>query len=124
MYPQLFETVVADASVQVIFGTTPTRVYPVEAPPGAEYPYAVFKTIFGTPENSLNDIPDIDQWVVQVEVFSDSIGDLRSAAKKLRDALEPVSHITSWSGEERDFKTKAFVYSFTVEFWTNRENVS
>jgi hypothetical protein len=124
MFPPLFETVVADADVQSIFGTTPTKVYPVEAPPGVQYPYAVFRTIFGAPENNLGDVPDIDQWVVQVEVYSDSITELRDATESLRDALEPTAHVTAWNGEERDFLTKAFKYSFTVEFWTPRDSAS
>lgn len=124
MYPPFFETVVADAGVQGIFGSAPTRVFPIEAPPGVQYPYSVFTTIFGAPENNLGQTPDIDQWVVQVEVYADSIADLRSAGEALRDALEEVAHITTWNGEERDFRTKAFLYSFTVEFWTNREITS
>jgi hypothetical protein len=124
MYPPLFETVAADTGVQAQFGTAPTRVYPIEAPPGADYPYAVFKTIFGAPENNLSHVPDIDQWVVQVDVYAETISALRSAAESLRDALESVAHITAWNGEERDFRTKAFNYSFTVEFWENRDAVS
>lgn len=120
MHPPLFEIIVADAGVQSIFGTAPTKVYPVEAPPGVQYPYAIFKTIFGAPENSLGDVPDIDNWVVQVEVFDDDIPGLRAGAEALRDALEPEAHVTAWNGEERDFRTKAWKYSFTVEFWSSR----
>lgn len=124
MYPPLFEIAVADAGVLSEFGTSPTRIYTVEAEPGAQYPYAVAKTIFGAPENNLGDVPDIDNWVVQVEVFAKTIPQLRSAAEALRDALEPSAHITAWSGESRDFLTRAFKYSFTVEFWSNRDPVS
>lgn len=124
MYPPFFETIVADAAVQSAFGTTPTRVYPIEAPPGVEYPYAVFRTIFGAPENNMSHVPDIDQWVVQVDVYDDTIPGLRFAGEQLRDALESAAHITAWNGEERDFRTKAFKYSFTVEFWENRDAVS
>jgi hypothetical protein len=120
MFAPFFEIVAVNASVQSIFGTAPTRIYPIEAEPGAQYPYAVFSTIFGSPENNISEVPDIDQWIVQVDVFDDNISGLRDAAESLRNVLEPVSHITGWTGEERDYKTKAYKYSFTVEFWEKR----
>lgn len=121
MYPALFEIVVANTTVKEVFGESPTKVYPIEAPPGTQYPYATFRTLFGTPENNLGHVPDIDNWAVQVDVYDTSIEGLRYSAGVLRDALEQNAHITAWNGEERDFITKAFKYSFTIEFWENRD---
>lgn len=124
MTPPLFELLVADAGITAVFGTLPTRIYPIEAPGNVSKPYAVFQTIFGSPENNLNERPNIDFWSIQIDVFSDDIGQLRDAAEAMRDALELHAHITSWDGDSRDFATKLFKYSFTVEFWHNREPFS
>lgn len=89
------------------------------------YPYAVWRYSFGAPENYLTNTPDIDSMTLQVNVYAaatDTQGanKVRQIAQALRDAIEPVAHITAWRGESRDVETKSYVYSFDVDFWTNR----
>lgn len=93
------------------------------APQAPTYPYAVWRQIGGQPENYLGDLPDIDNYVVQIDVYAKDVQSAqiaRNVAKALRDALEPVSHITRWGGESRDPETKSYVITFDVDFWTPR----
>ena len=43
-------------------------------------------------------------------------------AETLRDAVEPVAHVTSWRGEGREAETNHYRLSFDVEWWVNREH--
>lgn len=128
MNPPFFQIVNVPA-VQAIFGAKPLRVWTFgEAPEKETRPYAVFQTIAGTPENYINQVPDVDSWTVQVDVYSeavegkqaDAIALVTNGARVLRDALEPVAHITSWRGCSREAGTRLYRYSFDVAFVTDR----
>lgn len=94
-----------------------------QAPQNPIYPYAVWRLVGGQPDNFLGEIPDTDNYSVQIDIYSkDTQGanPARSVAKALRDALEPVSYITRWGGESRDPETKSYTVTFDVDFWTPR----
>jgi hypothetical protein len=121
MYPPLFSIVAADGTVQSVFGSNPVRVLPFgSADEKTPLPYAVWQTVGGSPENYLGDIPDIDSFLVQVDVYSKSISASRSGAEALRDALEPHAHVVSGSRESKDQITGNFRYSFDINFITSR----
>jgi hypothetical protein len=125
MFPPLFATLFASAPVKAIFGSAPLRVYafgdaPAKGAPGYLVPYAVFQTVFGNPENYLNQTPDLDRWGVQVDVYALTLTAARNGAEAIRNALEPVAYVTAWNGELRDTDTQLFRYSFDVSFQTPR----
>ena len=90
------------------------------APQGVQRPYGVWQRIFGSPENYLGDTPDMDSFTVQIDVYASSADSARTVAAALRDAIEPVAHITSWLGESVDPDTKNNRFSFQADFWTPR----
>ncbi|MCY1313369.1 hypothetical protein D9M70_638860 [compost metagenome] len=57
---------------------------------------------------------------MQIDIYADSAASARTAAKTLRDAIEPHAHITRWGGESRDPETKNYRVSFDVDWWTPR----
>lgn len=121
MYPAIFEACHLDSQAQNIFGTSPFRFYPFgEAPPDVAKPYAVFQTVSGSPENCLDSVPDMDNFIIQVDVYDTTGSGVRSAAEALRDAIEPVAHITGWNPEGRDPITFNYRYRFTVDWWQPR----
>jgi len=121
MYPPLFSIVAADGTVQSLFGTSPVRVLPLgSADEKTPLPYAVWQTVGGSPENYLGNVPDIDSFLVQVDVYSKAASTARSGAEALRNALEPYAHIDSWRGESKDQTTGNFRYSFDINFLTAR----
>lgn len=121
MYPPIFSVCSADATVKAQLGSNPVRLYPFgEAPQGTTKPYAVWQTIGGSPENYLGTLPDVDSYALQVDVYAPTATAARTAAMALRDAIEPVAHITRWSGEGRDDGTKNYRFSFDVDWWLNR----
>jgi len=132
MYPPLFSTLFASSSVKAIFGSAPLRAYtfgnaPAKGAVGYATPYVVFQTVGGSPENYLNQTPDLDQWNVQIDVYADNTGaggngttNARNGAQAIRNALEPVAYVVGWNGEFRDSETQLFRYSFDVSFQTPR----
>lgn len=125
MYPPIFEVVAADSDVQTNLGVSPTRFYPFgEAPQGVSTPYAVWQFVTGSPENYLNQVPDLDSMSIQVDVFADTASDARDVAQALRDAIEPHAHIISWRGEQREEDTRSYRVSFDVDWLVSRETVS
>lgn len=127
MFPPLFETLNASSAVKAVLGSNPLRVYPFGmAPQNPTLPYAVFQTVAGSPENRLDCVPDMDGFVVQIDVYGDGgegkkgATQARNAAKAIRDAIEPVAYVTAWRGEDRDRDTFNYRFSFDVSFLTSR----
>ena len=120
MNPPIFAIIKADGDVTALLGTDPVRFFPFgQAPDDAEMPYAVWQTISGAPENHLSGVPNIDSWMVQVDVYAEKGSTARTVAEALRDALEPAAYITAWRGETKE-DDNIFRYSFDVDFLTAR----
>jgi hypothetical protein len=127
MTPPIFAAVdVAPVRALLKSGNGPLRFYAWGmAPQNVTYPYAVWRFAGGLPENYLGDVPDIDSFSLQIDVYAADVQGQRSemtrrVAEALRDAIEPVAHITAWRGESRDPDTKSYRFTFDVDFWTPR----
>lgn len=125
MYPPIFQTVDVPA-VQALLktGTGPLRFYPFgKAPQKVECPYAVWQLRSGSPENLLNQTPDIDQVLTQIDVYvtpEQGYAILRPIVNALRDAIEPAAHITTWIGDDVDPDTKNLRFTFLADWWVPR----
>lgn len=122
MYPPIYEAVNIPAVRAVLkTGTGPLRLYLFgKADQNTPKPYAVWQTAYGSPENYLNQVPDVDSFGVQVDVYADNAASARTVAQALRDAIEPHAHITSWRGDSIDPDTKNFRFGFDCDWIVNR----
>lgn len=123
MFPPLFPAVAASAPCVALLkaGTGSVRFYQFGlAPQNVVKPYAVWQRIFGAPENYLGQMPDIDSFTLQIDAYASSADQVRTVAAALRDALEPVGHITNWLGESVDPATGNYRFSFSMDVWTER----
>ena len=122
MYPPIFPIVAASSAAKALIGSNPVRFYQFgfndTQPP--QKPYAVWQRVGGSPENYVDKVPDIDSFSVQIDVYASSADQARAVAATLRDAIEPVAHITSWLGESRDPDTGNYRFTFISDWWTNR----
>lgn len=84
-------------------------------------PYAVWQDAGGSPENYLGSRPDIDLFILQIDIYASTADSARNTARALRDAIEPVAHITTFNGQGRDPDTNNYRYSYTVNWWVKRE---
>lgn len=125
MNPPVYELASASSDVRALLGIKPFRLFLFgEAEERTQKPYAVWQTVYGTPENYLAGIPQLDSWGVQIDVYANKPDEARAVAQALRDAYEPEAYVVSWNGEFRERDTRLFRYSFTLEFMTTRPVVS
>lgn len=120
MIPPIYPVCAASAAVQAELGNPP-NLWPFgEAPEGVTDPYAVWQVITGAPENYINQVPDMDSYSLQVDVYGKTGESVTDVAKALRDAIEPHAHITSWGGQSKDPETKRYRYTFSVDWYKPR----
>jgi len=125
MFAPIFQTVAASSAVTALLGTAPVRFWPFGDAPeptqqGYALPYATWQTVSGIPENYINQVPDLDSYTLQVDVYASTGTSARAAAEALRNAIEPHAHIVAWRGESREKDTKLYRYSFDVNWLVQR----
>lgn len=97
------------------------RVYPSgAAPQDVVRPYLTYTLIAGSPENNLNQIPDIDHFSDQIDIYGLTEDDVLAVGKVVRDALEAVAYITAWLGISQEPDTKLYRLAFQVDWYTDR----
>lgn len=123
MFPPVFEIAAASSAVKSLIGTSPVRLWPfARAPREPVAPYATWQVLYGTPENYLGDLPDTDNFGVQVDAYAETATASRNVAAALRGAFEAArAYVTGYNGEFIDEPTGLYRTSFTVEFWTPRQ---
>jgi hypothetical protein len=124
MYPPIFQICASDTSVLAVLGDGPrVRLYPFGHVPHdlklEKRPYAVWQITYGTPENSLSNLPDTDYVGLQVFVYGDP-ENCREATDALTAALEPHAHVTGWDGEGHDADTDDYWVTFSVDWFVYR----
>ncbi|MBH2008257.1 MAG: DUF3168 domain-containing protein [Xanthomonadaceae bacterium] len=90
------------------------------APEKAVTPYAVWQTVGGEPENYLGDLPDVDNFTLQIDAYADDQDTVPLVAKALRDAIEPRAHIVQWLGESKAQVGGRWRLAFRVDWITPR----
>lgn len=123
MMPPIFSTVNVSA-VQALLktGTGPLRFYAWGlAPDTVDKPYAVWRQVFGQPQNYLGQRPDIDSFTTQIDCYAaDLPGQGAAKARAIADAIsyaiEGAAYVTSWIGESRDPTTKNYVCTFQADW--------
>jgi hypothetical protein len=127
MIPPIFPTVNVPA-VQALLktGNGELRFYAWGmAPDNVQKPYAVWRQVFGTPENYLADRPDIDSFTTQIDVYAADVPGqrapmARAIAGAISYAIEGATYITSWIGDSRDPDTKNYVVTFQADWLVPR----
>lgn len=127
MLPPIHPTVNVPA-VQALLktGNGPLRFYAWGmAPDDVQKPYAVWRQVFGAPENYLSGRPDIDSFTTQIDVYAADIPGqrapmARAVAGAISYAIEGAAYVTAWIGESRDPDTKNYVVTFQADWLVPR----
>ena len=121
MYPPIYEVCSQDTGVTDLIGNNPVRFSAFgESKQNGERPYAVWQLVSGTPENFLNQRPDMNFFSIQVDAYAKDAKTARDIASALIYALELHAHVSAFNGEGRDTETRLYRYSFTVDWWVKR----
>lgn len=123
MTPPIFTVCAADTALATLLadGTGGIRLYPFgEAPQPEVEPYAVWQVIDGSPENYLSNLPDVDAYTLQVDVYAATVSAAREVAAAIRDAIESVAYVVRYNGEWREPETRSYRCSFSVDWLVDR----
>ncbi len=124
-FAPIFATLRSSASVTVLLGSSPCRVWPQgESPakgaPGYAEPYATYQQITGTPENYLGTTPDADGSTTQIDVYAKTAKDAKAVAIAIRDAIEPHAYLGAIREMGKDDATNLSRVSLDVDWITHR----
>lgn len=122
MLPPVFATLKTSSDVKAIVGQNPPRIYrhgdsPQRQEGAPMLPYITWQLISGIPENNLSDPPPVDRQSVQVDCWHPSDTGVETLSNAVRDAIEPVAHMTSVNLDQRDIDTKLYRISLSFDFW-------
>lgn len=122
MIPPVFEVLSASAAVKTYLGTPPNlRLYPFgEATQNTVKPYATWQLISGVPANYLGQLPNMDDYRIQIDIWGQTQASALLVAQAIRDAIEPYAHIVNAGNTTRDTETKNYRYMIDAEFFTAR----
>jgi hypothetical protein len=101
-------------SVTTIIGNPPRIYRQGRAPQGVNRPYVTWHLVAGTPENVLDQVPDMDRQTIQVDCWHPDDRGAQTLATAVRDAIEPIAHLVSMPVNEREVETD--LYRIALQF--------
>lgn len=123
MLPPVFQTLKASAAVKAIVGQNPPRIYRHGSAPQRpdnlplSDPYITWSLVFGGPENNLSDASPTQRNTVQIDCWHQSDAGVDLLADAVRDAVEPVAHITGVIINEREPESRLYRIGIEADFW-------
>jgi hypothetical protein len=121
MLPPIFATLKASVAVKDIVGTNPPRIYRHgAAPQQVTKPYVTWSAIGADPQNHLSGTPPTDRVSVQIDCWHDTDAGVELLATAVRDAMEPVAHMTGIVVNSRDAETKLYRIGMQFDYWLDR----
>lgn len=130
MFPPVFATLKASQAVKNIVGVNPPRIFrhgsAPQRPDGLPLsdPYVTWFLVVGTPENNLSDLPPVDRMTVQVDCWHQTDSGIETLAEAVRDAIEPVAHMTGIVVNLRETETKLYRIGMQFDHWLDRPALS
>jgi len=119
--PNIRDILLASPAVVLLLGSKPLRFFPwSEAPEKTVKPYATYGTYSGAPNNYLATTADIDGLGTQIDIWSETVASCEDCFEAIRDALEPIGHLTSFQGVTRDPETRLYNARMEFDFWQAR----
>jgi hypothetical protein len=119
MLPPVFQTLKASSEVRAFVGPGSPRIYRHgEAPQDMRTlgPYITWFLVAGVPDNNLSDTPPSDRLTTQIDCWHAEDKGIELMARAVRDAVEPVAHVTAINSDTRDPETQLFRISLQVDF--------
>lgn len=121
MLPPVYRTLRDSQAVVRLVGS---RIYRHgSAPQEQARPYLTWFLVSGTPENTLSELPSKDRATIQIDCWcgaSDGDRQVEELATAVRDALEPVCHMTSVPSDGREPATKLWRMTLQFDWFIDR----
>jgi len=121
MLPPVFTTLRASSAVTNIVGSNPPRVYRHgRAPQDATRPYVTWFVVSAPPENQLSGTPPVDRVSIQVDCWNTDDAEVEALAKAVRDAIEPLAHMTAVLLDDFEAETKLYRIAMQFDWFIDR----
>lgn len=121
MLPDVFLLLANADEVTSLIGDSPVRAYRHgAAPQRVTLPYVTWFVGSANPANSLDGVPSVDEYTVQIDCWSEADEQVECLAEAVRDAIEPEHYMISIGPNGRDPETMRYRVSMTFTFWTDR----
>lgn len=120
MFPPIYTTLQASASVRALLGARPRVYRQGEAPADVRRPYATWLVITGLPENTLSEPPAVDRDSIQIDIYAATDVESEEVGKAVRDQMETATYMTAWRVLPRDAETRSFRVSMDFDFFVDR----
>lgn len=122
MLPPVFQTLKASADVRAIVGSNPPRIYRhgealQRAQTQPQEAYITWSLVSGVPENNLSESHPVNRQSVQVDCWHPENAGIETLADAVRDAIEPVAHMTAAVVNNRDPDTRLYRIGLQFDFW-------
>lgn len=117
MIADIFPIVNSDTRCKELLGNKPLRLFPwsyAESPLKPIRPYATYGTVNLVPENYITGVPDIDNILIQIDVWGDTVESCIECYTALRNCLQTKGNMINGQGATRDAETK--LYNARLEF--------
>ena len=121
MMPDIYSKLMASSAVTTLMGSPKPRIYPWSGvPQNAAKPYATYGVYNGNPQNFLDQAPDMDNKGTQIDIWADTAASASACFAAIRDVLEPIGHMLSFSGVNKDAETQLYNARMEFDFWEAR----
>ena len=118
MFPPIYSTLRASSAVVAIVGDRIGAFGEIHQ--DESRPYVTHQIIAGLPENQLSDVPDTDLMQIQLNCYHATEAGVQTLVESVRDAIEPVAHVTGYPVVQRESATRLYVVAIQVDWWLNR----
>lgn len=123
MLPPVFSTLKDASAVTEIIGSPPRAYRHAEAPQDTTRPYVTWSAS-GAPENQLSGLPSTDRVSIQVDCWHQTDQGVLDLGTAVRDAIEPLAHMTSFPIDQRDPETKLYRMTLQFDWFVDRIEIS
>jgi hypothetical protein len=120
MLPPVYATLAADSGATDLLGDPPRVWRHGEAPQDGTRPYVTWNLVAGVPENTLSEGPGVDRCTIQIDCWSPTSAAVVVLAEAVRDAVEPLAHMTGVVVDERERATKLYHLAMQFDWWLSR----
>lgn len=79
-------------------------------------PYVCWQIINANAEQLLNDRSDMDDLLIQIDVYAKTKGDCRLISRQIREVIEDQCYINQYTGIMQDNETKLFRISIDTSW--------
>ena len=118
MFPNVFTTLRANATVVSIVGTNIGGRGSM--PQETAAPYVTWFTVGDDPHNTLSEPPSSDFSSLQIDCWSMDEAEVKSLARAVRDALDAAGHANRVVTDLREPDTKLYRVGIEADFITQR----